>query len=88
MSSATVLFVIKHILDLPAAEDGQDSTGGAGGERICSMAFGPGLTVETALFTRLQAPRCATAPRQERSATDTETSGAGAERAQPVPVRT
>lgn len=46
MSSATVLFVLKHILELPA-EDGD--------ERICSMAFGPGLTVESALFTKLRA---------------------------------
>jgi predicted naringenin-chalcone synthase len=45
MSSATVLFVLKHILELPA-EDGDD--------RICSMAFGPGLTVETGLFTKLR----------------------------------
>ena len=39
MSSATVLFVLRDIL--------------AGGEagRVCSMAFGPGLTVETSLMT-------------------------------------
>lgn len=44
MSSATVLFVLKHILEqTPAARE----------ERICSMAFGPGLTVETGLFTRV-----------------------------------
>lgn len=42
MSSATVLFVLKQILEQP------DS---AAGERICGMAFGPGLTVETGLFT-------------------------------------
>jgi predicted naringenin-chalcone synthase len=48
MSSATVLFVLKHILE-QEPEDGD--------ERICSMAFGPGLTVETALFTKVrQAP--------------------------------
>jgi predicted naringenin-chalcone synthase len=82
MSSATVLFVIKHILDLPPADDGGDSTGdraGApGSERICSMAFGPGLTVETALFTRLRAPKPAVAE---------EAGTAAAESAQPVPVR-
>ncbi len=50
MSSATVLFVLKHILDLPA---GGSETGD---ERICSMAFGPGLTVETALFTKIRVP--------------------------------
>ncbi|MCC3276625.1 MULTISPECIES: type III polyketide synthase [unclassified Arthrobacter] len=47
MSSATVLFVLKRILDLPSA---------GGNERICSMAFGPGLTVETGLFTRVGVP--------------------------------
>lgn len=51
MSSATVLFVLRHILDLPPADGADD-----GGERICSMAFGPGLTVETALFTKLGSP--------------------------------
>jgi len=43
MSSATVMFVLKDIMDAPF--DGTD-------ERICSMAFGPGLTVETGLFTK------------------------------------
>ncbi|RAM36393.1 type III polyketide synthase [Arthrobacter globiformis] len=47
MSSATVLFVLKHILDLPSRE---------GEERVCSMAFGPGLTVETGLFTKVKQP--------------------------------
>ncbi|BBE21738.1 naringenin-chalcone synthase [Arthrobacter sp. MN05-02] len=50
MSSATVLFVLKAILDQPASE---------GNNRICSMAFGPGLTVETALLTRIGAPAAA-----------------------------
>ncbi len=44
MSSATVMFVLKNIMELDAAQ--QD-------ERICSMAFGPGLTVETGLFTKI-----------------------------------
>jgi predicted naringenin-chalcone synthase len=57
MSSATVMFVLKHILDQPASE---------GNDRICSMAFGPGLTVETALLTRIGARSGDTAP-----ATDT-----------------
>ena len=48
MSSATVLFVLKHILEQAVQEDVQD------GGRICSMAFGPGLTVETGLFTKLR----------------------------------
>ncbi|GAC1603899.1 MAG: type III polyketide synthase [Pseudarthrobacter sp.] len=58
MSSATVLFVLKHILQQPAEE---------GDERICSMAFGPGLTVETGLFTKLRqagAPETAVQPRK------------------------
>ena len=64
MSSATVLFVIRHILDLPVEADAGDNlaaeaSGGDGGERICSMAFGPGLTVETALFTKITAPQSA-----------------------------
>ncbi|WP_420594619.1 type III polyketide synthase [Deinococcus sp.] len=44
MSSATVLFILKDLLENAEA-----------GERICSMAFGPGLTVETGLMTRLDA---------------------------------
>ena len=42
MSSATVLFVLKYLLDRTAS---------VREERICSMAFGPGLTVETGLMT-------------------------------------
>ena len=42
MSSATVLFVLKYMLDRAASKPE---------ERICSMAFGPGLTVETGLMT-------------------------------------
>ncbi|MGI8747232.1 MAG: type III polyketide synthase [Deinococcus sp.] len=41
MSSATVLFVLRELL-LSAGD----------GERICAMAFGPGLTVETGLLTK------------------------------------
>lgn len=41
MSSATILFVIKRILD----------DGAADGARIAAMAFGPGLTAESALMT-------------------------------------
>jgi predicted naringenin-chalcone synthase len=55
MSSATVLFVLKHILEQDS--EPTEMQEGPGAKRICSMAFGPGLTVETALFTRLpQAP--------------------------------
>ncbi|MET1051434.1 MAG: type III polyketide synthase [Mycetocola sp.] len=50
MSSATVLFVLKEILD-GAPEPAEDD------DRICAMAFGPGLTVETGLFTLLPAAR-------------------------------
>ena len=42
MSSATVLFVLDRILRDPAAADG---------DRVAAMAFGPGLTVESALLT-------------------------------------
>lgn len=42
MSSATVLFVLDRILRDPAAADGG---------RVAAMAFGPGLTVESALLT-------------------------------------
>ncbi len=42
MSSATVLFVLKALLDTP----------GEKGARGCAMAFGPGLTAETMLFSQ------------------------------------
>jgi len=42
MSSATVLFVLRALLDAPDIADG---------ERCVAMAFGPGLTVESALLT-------------------------------------
>jgi predicted naringenin-chalcone synthase len=42
MSSATVLFVMRHILDHASSADG---------DRVAAMAFGPGLTVESALMT-------------------------------------
>ena len=45
MSSATILFVMKAILDGPATADG---------ERVCAMAFGPGLTVESGLMTVIE----------------------------------
>lgn len=44
MSSATSLFVLKAALQDPAT---------AADERVCAMAFGPGLTVETGLFGRV-----------------------------------
>ncbi|MGH3688522.1 MAG: type III polyketide synthase [Microbacterium sp.] len=44
MSSATVLFVLKRILE----EEGPSA-----GDRVSAMAFGPGLTAESALMTVL-----------------------------------
>lgn len=41
MSSATVMFVLRRILDSSAVD----------GDRVAAMAFGPGLTVESALLT-------------------------------------
>jgi alkylresorcinol/alkylpyrone synthase len=62
MSSATVLFVLRRILhgtppaDVPSVDGGElaapVAATGAGAGRVCAMAFGPGLTVETALMTR------------------------------------
>lgn len=43
MSSATILFVLKAILE--------SATPPKEGDRVCAMAFGPGLTVETGLMT-------------------------------------
>lgn len=42
MSSATVLFVLQNILESDSAQ---------AGDRVAAMAFGPGLTVESALLT-------------------------------------
>ncbi len=51
MSSATVLFILGDLLsELEAA----DTDGVQDGERICALAFGPGLTVESALMTAVQ----------------------------------
>jgi predicted naringenin-chalcone synthase len=49
MSSSTVMFVLKEIM-----EENLSSVA-VSGERVCSMAFGPGLTVETSLMTLLPA---------------------------------
>jgi len=43
MSSATVMFVLKAILEMPAAS-------GPG----CAMAFGPGVTLESMLFDKIE----------------------------------
>lgn len=47
MSSATVLFVLKHILE---------EQGASAGDRVSAMAFGPGLTAESALMTVVSSP--------------------------------
>jgi len=52
MSSATILFVLREILR-------QDS--GGTGDKVCAMAFGPGLTVEMALLEALRAGSAASA---------------------------
>lgn len=60
MSSVSILFVLAEILDQPA---------GAGEEKVCAVAFGPGLTVEMALLGALRTPSDApTARAGERQA--------------------
>jgi alkylresorcinol/alkylpyrone synthase len=49
MSSATVLFVLREILH---DADAAGTSGNAGSERVCAIAFGPGLTVESAILTK------------------------------------
>jgi len=46
MSSASILFVLRNILDRPSRSDR---------EKVCAMAFGPGLTVEMALLDAVPA---------------------------------
>jgi predicted naringenin-chalcone synthase len=46
MSSATILFVLKEMLDSAESESAS----------LCAMAFGPGLTVETAVMQRIGGP--------------------------------
>jgi len=50
MSSATILFVLEEILKRPS---------GKGRERVCAVAFGPGLTVEMATLEAIFAPDAA-----------------------------
>lgn len=59
MSSATILFVLKELLDDAESEPAM----------TCAMAFGPGLTVETAVLERLG---CTVPPavRREEQASD------------------
>jgi predicted naringenin-chalcone synthase len=44
MSSATIFFVLKELMDQPVQQQE---------EMLLAMAFGPGLTIETGLFTKL-----------------------------------
>jgi predicted naringenin-chalcone synthase len=46
MSSATVLFVLEALMD-------RSAPGPAPGERVAALAFGPGLTVDSALLRAL-----------------------------------
>ncbi|MDQ4046788.1 MAG: hypothetical protein M3127_05400, partial [Actinomycetota bacterium] len=57
------------ILDLPEEDASHEGTRDSGGERICSMAFGPGLTVETGLFTKISQPSA-----RDRTADESESS--------------
>jgi len=50
MSSATILFVLEEILE---------RSSGKGRERVCAVAFGPGLTVEMATLEAIFAPDAA-----------------------------
>ncbi|SFI49757.1 MULTISPECIES: type III polyketide synthase [Microbacterium] len=55
MSSATILFILRRLLEGAAGGDGD--AGAAPDQRIAALAFGPGLTVESALLTRRTAER-------------------------------
>jgi alkylresorcinol/alkylpyrone synthase len=52
MSSATVLFILREHLLPDAVPDAGAADVAPVRERVCAMAFGPGLTVETSLLTR------------------------------------
>jgi len=57
MSSATVLFVLKEILE---KESGQKQ------EEVCAMAFGPGLTVEMGLLEARRVAQADSRPESDR----------------------
>lgn len=61
MSSATVLFVLEQLLAEPAA---------ANGDRVCAIAFGPGLTVESLVLAYQGVPTAPT-PRDTRAIAQT-----------------
>lgn len=58
MSSATILFILGELLTQPDA----------GAARIAALAFGPGLTVESALLTRIAGPTRAGAGQSDHAA--------------------
>jgi predicted naringenin-chalcone synthase len=49
MSSATILFVLKHLLE----NNSNNGNGSAIGGSVLAVAFGPGLTVELAMLEKL-----------------------------------
>ena len=51
MSSATILFVLKHILE----NNSNNGNGYTLGGSVLAVAFGPGLTVELAMLEKLTA---------------------------------
>lgn len=55
MSSATILFVLKEMLD--SAETDRAA--------LCAMAFGPGLTIETAVMERIGCPAMPRQPQEQ-----------------------
>lgn len=52
MSSATVLFILRRILHGEDSDEAAKPASSVAPERVAAVAFGPGLTVESALFTR------------------------------------
>jgi alkylresorcinol/alkylpyrone synthase len=52
MSSATVLFILRGHLEGAGGAGADDAPVTPAARRVCAMAFGPGLTVESALLTR------------------------------------
>ncbi len=59
MSSATILFILQRILDDASLPEGA---------AVAGLCFGPGLTVETARFTRVDAGAARSAPEESAAA--------------------
>ncbi|MHC4624001.1 MAG: type III polyketide synthase [Planctomycetota bacterium] len=74
MSSATVLFVLKRILERPSA---------GARESVVSMAFGPGLTAELGFLTKITAPAPVPPAAKQAPAPSLSHSHDAFERAQP-----